>query len=64
MNEIKISTSSDYGSLLVIVLAIACICGGVIYITDKSIANLTTLKELLSLRQKLQLQDSIATSTG
>ena len=71
MNEIKISTSSDYVTLLVIVLAIACICGGVIYYykgTDKSIKRELDNIERISAElasETRQLQDSIAThSTG
>lgn len=71
MNEIKISTSSDYSILLVIVIAIACICGGVIYYykgTDKSIKRELDNIERISAElasETRQLQESVAShSTG
>lgn len=71
MNEIKISTSSDYSILLVIVIAIACICGGIIYYykgTDKSIKRELDNIERISAElasETRQLQESVAShSTG
>lgn len=71
MNEIKISTSSDYSILLVIVIAIACICGGVLYYykgTDKSIKRELDNIERISAElasETRQLQESVAShSTG
>lgn len=71
MNEIKISTNSDYSILLVIVIAIACICGGVIYYykgTDKSIKRELDNIERISAElasETRQLQESVAShSTG
>lgn len=71
MNEIKISTNSDYSILLVIIIAIACICGGVIYYykgTDKSIKRELDNIERISAElasETRQLQESVAShSTG
>lgn len=71
MNEIKISTNSDYSILLVIIIAIACICGGVLYYykgTDKSIKRELDNIERISAElasETRQLQESVAShSTG
>lgn len=71
MNEIKIRTNSDYSILLVIIIAIACICGGIIYYykgTDKSIKRELDNIERISAElasETRQLQESVAShSTG